>query len=441
MNEQLIADRSQRALGTRRVSWPASVAEFMRIRTARNSHEFSYRDARAHYPTRSLRRRALTLAEVVVSSVSAMTLLAGLTSALFVVSRSASTKQSTNLTTAAGFALDEMAAELRTAKSIKSRSATAVTFTVADRSNDADSNDETITYAWDKNIGGTITRTYNGVSAPFLRDVYNLSFGYNTQSLTGNKRVLFVQGNVTGTEATYDNFRVTTMQGWGYTVIRTTTTASTSQVELEAAAACSDVVYVSSTVPPNDLNTKLKNSAKGIVLEEALVADSFGLTTTDGPQAIEDQIRISDNSHYITSGLSTGAVRILTSASNLRTIAPNYASGLVWYGTEKNDPRYPNIAIMEAGGLLVDGTQAAGVRVFVPWGGDNLNPAQLNSDGQGLWRRTLDWATGNQTYTSIDISLQITGDDNQTGGSSKKIEPTPGVVLQTRAELLGKPRI
>ena len=386
------------------------------------------------------RRRGLTLAEVVVSSVSAMTLLAGLSSALFVASRSSSTTQSTNLTTSAGFALDEMAAEIRTAKSIRSRTANAVTFTVDDRSTDLDSNDETITYAWDGNVAGTITRTYNGVSAPFFKDVYNLSLGYNSQTLPNTKRVLFLQGNVTGTEATYDNFRVATIQGWGYTVIRKTTIATTPQVELETAAACSEVVYVSKSVVPNDLNTKLKNSAKGIVLEQALVADSFGLTSTDGPQSSEDQIRISDNGHYITSPLPVGVIRILNSAGNLRCLSPNYASGLSWIGTEKNDPRYPNLAILQSGGVLIDGTPAAGVRVVVPWGADGLNPDLLSADGLVLWRRTVDWATGKQVYTSIDFTLQLIGNDNNVVGGSMKSEPTAGPVLQTRVELVGKPR-
>ncbi len=374
----------------------------------------------------SNQRRGITLLELVVSTASTMTLVAGLTSAIFIASQAAAPNSAANLATAAGLTLDEIAAELRTAKGIRGRTATSISFTVDDRSTDVDSADEAIGYAWDGIPGGSITRTYNGVEATVVTSVYDFALGYTIQPAPSNKRVLFIQGNVSGNEAGYDNLRVQTMQGWGYAVIRKTTVSTTTQTELEVAAASADVIYVSTSVQSEDLDTKLKSTPKGTILEEALVAVPYGLTTADGSQTTETQIRIIDNTHYITSPFSNQTLTILTASSFLQCLSPTYAAGLKVYATEKNGDQYPNIAILDTGGMLTDSSRAAGPRIVVPWGGDGIDPASLNANGLTLWQRALDWATGTQVLASIDVALRTTS--------------LTGPVVQTRVELIGRPR-
>ena len=60
----------------------------------------------------------------------------------------------------AGHVIDQIAAELAYAITVTEASATAITFTVADRN--ADAAPETIIYAWSGTVGDPLTRKYNG---------------------------------------------------------------------------------------------------------------------------------------------------------------------------------------------------------------------------------------------------------------------------------------
>lgn len=367
-----------------------------------------------------------SLVEMVVSSVSVMTLLAGLTSAIFVASRAASPSNQATVTSAASLTLDEMAAELRNAKSFNGRTTTSVSFTVDDRSTDADSIDETILYAWTGAPGGDLIRTYNGTSTTVLSDVYGFSLAYTTSSQTTNRRVLFIQGEVSDSRVGYDQARVDLMAGWGYTVVRQTCISTTTQAELEAAAACCDVIYISPTLNSSDLGTKLRATAKTVLIEEYYVADSFGLATTDGDEITTSQISLVDNSHFITSSFSTGTLSILSSNSPLRRLLPTYAAGLKVYSTEVGGNGYANLSILETGGTMT-GTlgRAAGRRVLLPWGGDNFDPSKLNSNGLTMWQRALQWATGEQLLTSVEATVRTTS--------------TTGPLSQVRVAIIGKP--
>lgn len=372
------------------------------------------------------KRRGVTLVELVVSSVSAMTLLAGLTSAIFVASRAVSPSGSAHLIAGASLSLDEIATDMRTLKRVTSRSNRDFAFTVDDRSTDPDSVDESIRYRWSGVAGGSLTRTYNGVSLAVIPNVYTFSFTYLTQTDPTAKRILFLQGNVTGTDATYDNTRVQIMQGLGYTVLRKTTVAATSQSELEIAAACADAIYVSTTVVADDLGVKLKNTALPVILEELEVADSFGLTSSNGATFTDKRIDVIDNSHYFTDGLDLDQLDFWGSNTVMQGIAPNYAAGLRILGQQKSSDRYPCLAVQDAGGTLIDNTTAAGIRMIVPWGGNGTNPSGLNANGLALWQRILDWASRKKYLSAVEVTVQATN--------------STAPVLYTRSEIVGRPR-
>ena len=50
------------------------------------------------------------------------------------------------------------------------------------------------------------------------------------------------------------------------------------------------------------------------------------------------------------------------------------------------------LAVLDAGGAMYDGENAAGRRVQLPWGADNFDEQPLNSDGETLIKRSIEWA-------------------------------------------------
>lgn len=382
-------------------------------------------------------KRGLTLAELVVSSVSTMVLIAGLSSAIFVASQAADSSMPANKNVNAALTLEEMAADLRMIKSFVSKSAKAVQFTVDDRSTDADAVDETIRYHWDS-AGGPLYRTYNGQLTAILPDIYSLDLTYNTQEEPTNKRILFLQGNVSGTESTYDDVRVQRMQGWGYTVLRKTVTAATTQSELELATVSMDAIYVSTSVVVADLGAKLKSTTKGVILEDIRAAAGFQIATQGFASNTEDDIKLTDNTHYITAPFATGNLRIAITTVPLLSVDPNGAcDGLVMYAKPKSGS-FLALGVVKTGGTLLDSSQSAGRRVLVTWGGDGINPSNLNSTCDVLWQRSLVWASGAAATTSIEIKLQLAVPDKAPGKKSAGV--LPGAEFQLRTGLVGRPR-
>jgi hypothetical protein len=134
------------------------------------------------------RRGAYTLVELVVSMSVATILMGGLASTIVLASRAMPGEQTTSRSTIDGYyAAEQIAGELLCAKSFTVRSATAVEFTVADRSDDVGEEDETIRYEWSGTPGDALMRNYNGTGlVDVLTDVHelNLTYGIRTKSET-----------------------------------------------------------------------------------------------------------------------------------------------------------------------------------------------------------------------------------------------------------------
>ncbi len=124
--------------------------------------------------SRRLNARPLgyTLIEMVVASLGASILIAGLSSSLFVAMRATDTSQTPTLSRIqANAALLEMQADLEFALAFSEETATAMTFTVPDR--DGDLLGETIRYAWSGKPGDPLTRQINGGTvATLVEDVH-----------------------------------------------------------------------------------------------------------------------------------------------------------------------------------------------------------------------------------------------------------------------------
>lgn len=134
-------------------------------------------DPRAH-------RRGLTLVELVISFALAAILLTGMTSAVVLASRAL--PENTGAADAAVNSSDVMQCisnELRNAVCITENTATAVTFTVADR--DGNGSPERIRYAWSGTAGQPLTRQYNsGTAVTVLDDVQQFALTYDVKSVT-----------------------------------------------------------------------------------------------------------------------------------------------------------------------------------------------------------------------------------------------------------------
>jgi prepilin-type N-terminal cleavage/methylation domain-containing protein len=124
-------------------------------------------------------RRGFTLVEMVVSLGIASVLMLGMGAAMLVAARAMPAAGNPTATIVdAGAALEQVLTDLQYAIDVKSRSATMVEFTVADR----DGNDipETIRYEWSGVAGDPLTRRYNGGAAvQALADMREFAFSWD----------------------------------------------------------------------------------------------------------------------------------------------------------------------------------------------------------------------------------------------------------------------
>ncbi|MCH7595423.1 MAG: prepilin-type N-terminal cleavage/methylation domain-containing protein [Planctomycetes bacterium] len=130
------------------------------------------------------RRRAFTLLELLFAMVAMTALMGGLASALMLASRAIPDDASpAAVAIDAYYAADQIAGELFCAQSFSERTATAITFTVADRDNDTIA--ETIRYAWSGTPGDPLTRQYNAAAAvAVVDDVREFEIQYEVKMVT-----------------------------------------------------------------------------------------------------------------------------------------------------------------------------------------------------------------------------------------------------------------
>lgn len=190
--------------------------------------------------------------------------------------------------------------------------------------------------------------------------------------------------NLSGTEETREDL----IESWGWNV--TLISAAASQADFNVEVAASSVAYVSMEISDSDLGTKLRNAGIGIVNENLGLVDDFGFSTSWWSAKV-NKIKIIDNTHYITDGLSPGDLIIFDSrqvvgyldlqpAPDLHILA---IFGNIWKKA---------LATLEPGDTLADGGTAAGRRVQLPWGGDGFNFDSVIDNGQNLMKRAIEWA-------------------------------------------------
>jgi len=129
-------------------------------------------------------RRGFTLIEMVVAVAVMSVIMLGVGSAMIIAGRAmpdAANPAAAAIT--AGRALQQIATELQYAVAVNENSATAIEFTVADRTND--DVPETIRYAWSGTPGDPLTRQYNaGAVVEMLGSVQDFALSYDLETIS-----------------------------------------------------------------------------------------------------------------------------------------------------------------------------------------------------------------------------------------------------------------
>ncbi|MDH3899778.1 MAG: DNRLRE domain-containing protein, partial [Gammaproteobacteria bacterium] len=212
--------------------------------------------------------------------------------------------------------------------------------------------------------------------------------------------ILFVVPDATALGA-QDIMKKSLMEAWGFNVALIT--AADSQANFDAAVASAAVAYISEEATSSDLGTKLRDTTIGVVNEETALTDEFGIAGVRTGYTGTD-IEVVDTLHYITSVFASGPLSIASSSTALNRLTGSIAPDLDALAETTGNPE---LATIETGGLLYDGGTAAGRRVQLPWGADAFDINLLNTDGQTVMRRAIEWGAG-ATATPQTILLVVT---------------------------------
>lgn len=222
--------------------------------------------------------------------------------------------------------------------------------------------------------------------------------------------VLLVTGS--GTLTSDESARRTQFQTWGHTV--TTIVDSDTQTNFNTAMAAVDVVYIPMTVQEWEVGTKVKTTTKGVVCEERYLDIEMGFSTADGWDASHNNTEVLNNSHSVTSGLSTGYVTIVSSNQPLAMMNATVAGGMTVL-SKQNYAAGNMLGVIDVGGALAGGGTAAGRRVRMPWGGDSFNWSALNANGLKIAQQAIAWAvgaTGPILHWKLDATSGATATDS-----------------------------
>ena len=204
--------------------------------------------------------------------------------------------------------------------------------------------------------------------------------------------MLMVVGNPAALTA-QETSRQTGFQNAGYTV--TLIDDGASQASYNAALVGKNVAYVPITVNAAAVGTKLKNTTIGVVNEAPALADEFGFSNASYTTSSRNYLRIQSTSNFITYGHTVGAnLTILTANYNLARRTGTIAAGAVNLASvEAAAGVYDEgILMLDVGAALFGGGTTAGRRLLLPVGDTSFNIGALNSAGQSLFLKSVEWA-------------------------------------------------
>lgn len=157
------------------------------------------------------RQGGFTLVELILSMAVMVILMGGISSAMLLASRAVPDRQTALTAVNESYqVLEQINAELATAKTFNNLGTNQVVFTVADRN--ADGVDETIRYIWSGVVGTELKRMYNADAlTTALADVQEFQLDYDktqvpfswTPAVNESDEMLLVQYNLAGAPTTY----------------------------------------------------------------------------------------------------------------------------------------------------------------------------------------------------------------------------------------------
>ena len=366
--------------------------------------------------TKTMRRGGYTLIELVIGLAASVMLMGGMASAVAVSTRSLSLADTGSGARAVSTDVQrDFMADLQRATGFTERTASAVTFTVPDRTGDG--RPEKLRYAW-AGAGSPLTLQMNGGTVQNLAtNVQQFQLSYRTQSITAPVvpdesslslgRLLFVSGG-TYTPPTFieqlngqpgkvttlpsEGPKVSLFQSWGFSVSLIAATQSGS--EFDAAFTQNDVIFVSSEPGTSSAESRLKSVTLGIVNENPGLTESHGFCKGSGTTT-GTALKIGATNHYITQGYTAlQQVSILNNSTTLQSFPSPKASSMSILGLNTSDSKV-NFATIAAGRLSVEGVTVPARRVQLPWSTPSFDINSLTADGQNLVKVSLMWAAGN----------------------------------------------
>ena len=215
-------------------------------------------------------------------------------------------------------------------------------------------------------------------------------------------QVLFVSGQAPdgdggiGSPTAAEQDRIDMIETWGY--VTTLINHSASQDEFDTALASADVVYVSGQVNPFTVGSKVTSTTVGVVTESFYHADELGFYSSGTPQSMSSTtIGIINPSHYITSGFSIGNLTVASTSQEMKWTFTQPADGASTLADVDEGLNLPSMLVLEAGATLAEGGSASGRRVQLPWGESAFDVNALNTDGQTIMQRAIEWAASDSS--------------------------------------------
>ncbi|WP_425399780.1 LamG-like jellyroll fold domain-containing protein [Aeoliella sp.] len=225
-----------------------------------------------------------------------------------------------------------------------------------------------------------------------------------------------------------ESSRKTAFESWGHTV--TTITDILSQSEYDTALVGIDVVYVCHTVDDPDVSYKLRTATCGVVNEHMNLDDEFGFATGGGYNHSWHTIEGVDNTHDVTSGLSSGDNVVTGTSQNLSVNGNTLGAGVQVLGTMNYGAL--SVGVIETGGALANSysgnSSASGRRVRLPWGSGTWD--NLNSTGLLFTQNALNWASGGAgsgllLHLELEETSGTTAVDSSTNGNDAVYVASP----------------
>ncbi len=200
------------------------------------------------------------------------------------------------------------------------------------------------------------------------------------------------------------------LESWGFAV--SVIDKDDSQGEFDTAIASADVVFVTEDVNAADVSTKLTGAIIGVVSEEMNLSDELGISASIEWES-STTLNIDTVGHYITSTLAVGPAVVFSSTESVARLDGAIAPGLSQLASLSAELM---LVALDTGANTYSGGNAAGRRVLLPWGGDNMDVNNLTADGLTIFRRALEWGIG----ASLDLQPVAHWKLDETSGTTAK---------------------